>query len=104
MEIAVNEFTKENREKRIAFGFPFIEAEVIFAARHDWAIHAEDIIARRTRLAFINKESAISAIPRVVELMGQELKWTEIQKQIEIEKCQTFMNTFGGPIPMIESN
>ena len=38
--------------------------KVIYAARHEWAITADDIIARRTRLAFLNKDAAIAVIPR----------------------------------------
>ena len=42
----------------------FSLGQVIFAVRHDWAARAEDIIARRTRLAFLDKEAAIQVIPR----------------------------------------
>lgn len=36
-------------------GYPYIEAEVVYAARHEYAVRVEDIIARRTRLAFLNR-------------------------------------------------
>lgn len=45
---------------------PYLDAEVIYAARYEWAVKADDIIARRTRLAFLNKDAAIAAIPRCV--------------------------------------
>ena len=38
--------------------------KVIYAVRHEWARTADDIIARRTRLAFLNKDAAIAVIPR----------------------------------------
>ena len=47
---------------------PYLDAEVIYAARYEWAVQADDIIARRTRLAFLNKDAAIAAIPRCVAL------------------------------------
>jgi glycerol-3-phosphate dehydrogenase len=46
-------------------GQPYLEAEVIYAARHEWAVTADDILARRTRLAFLDKEASIAAIPKV---------------------------------------
>lgn len=80
----------------LAPGFPIIEAEVIFAARFDWAVRAEDFLARRTRLAFLNKDAAIVAIPRVVQLMGGELRWTPERQQEEVVSCLLFMRHFGG--------
>ena len=53
---------------------------MVYAARYEWAVQADDMIARRTRLAFLNKDKAIAAIPRVVELMAKELKW-DVAKQ-----------------------
>jgi glycerol-3-phosphate dehydrogenase len=40
-------------------GFPYIEAEVIYSVRSEMAVRAEDIIARRTRLAFLNRFALI---------------------------------------------
>ena len=39
-------------------GFPYLEAEVVHAVRHEYAVHAEDVLARRTRLAFLNRYTA----------------------------------------------
>mmetsp|Transcript_8099 Transcript_8099/g.12105 ORF Transcript_8099/g.12105 Transcript_8099/m.12105 type:complete len:334 (+) Transcript_8099:130-1131(+) len=79
--------------------FPYLEAEIVFAARHDWAVRAEDVIARRTRLAFLNKHAAIQVIPRVVELMGKELNWSAERKQQEVDSCLLFLRHFGGSKP-----
>jgi hypothetical protein len=81
-------------------GFPFLEAEVIFATRFDWVCHAEDFLAHRTRLAFVNRNAAISAIPRVVELMGNELGWDSEMKAKERKRCLEFMHQFGGATPL----
>ena len=97
--IARDELKSIRQGQRLVRGYPIIEAEVVFAARYDWARHAEDVIARRTRLAFLNKELAMLAIPRVVELMGNELRWDEKRRHQEIVRCVEFMRHFGGPIP-----
>ncbi len=74
----------QNRDlSLLAPGYPYLAAEAVFAARYEWAVHAEDVIARRTRLAFLNKEAAIRSIPQVVKLMGDELLWDEEQRRSE---------------------
>lgn len=40
----------KERNRRLSNGYPFIEAEVIFAARHEYAFTATDMIANRIRL------------------------------------------------------
>jgi hypothetical protein len=48
-------------------------------------------------LAFLNKEAAISAIPKVVDLMSKELNWNKLRKKIEVKKCLEYLRHFGGP-------
>lgn len=98
LEIALKELGPENKDRKIAKGFAYLEAEVIFSIRHDWAVHAEDILCRRTRLAFLNREVAIASIPKIVDLMAAELKWNDHRKKAEIGRCVEFMRHFGGPI------
>ena len=51
--------------KRLVRGHPMIEAEVPYACRHEFCEHAEDFIARRTRLAFLDTSATEQALPRV---------------------------------------
>ena len=76
--------------------------QVIYAARHEWALHADDIIARRTRLAFLNKNAALRSIPRVIELMAKELAWDETRQAAEMHRCIEYMRHFGGPVPTVK--
>jgi glycerol-3-phosphate dehydrogenase len=54
---------------------PYIEAEVVYAARHEFAQRASDALTRRTSLAIVDNAAAQAALPRVVELMAGELGW-----------------------------
>lgn len=81
-------------------GYPYLEAEVVFAARHDWACHAEDVLARRTRLAFLNKDAAVKVVPRVVQLLGRELLWDDDRQRLETRRCIEYLRHFGGPHPV----
>lgn len=58
-----------NRTRRLAGNYPYIEAEVGWARRHEMAITADDVLARRTRLAFLDAAAAAAARPRVEELL-----------------------------------
>lgn len=51
--------------KRLVRGHPMLEAEVIYAVRHEMCEHPDDFIARRTRLAFIDTAATEQALSRV---------------------------------------
>jgi len=51
--------------KRLVRGHPMLEAEVVYAVRHEYCESAEDFIARRTRLAFLDVDACKLALPRV---------------------------------------
>jgi glycerol-3-phosphate dehydrogenase len=52
---------------------PYVEAEVIWAARKEMARTVEDILARRTRALFLNVKAALRMAPRVANLLAKEL-------------------------------
>lgn len=81
--------------KRLAEAYPYLEAEVRWAVRAEMACSAVDVIARRTRLAFLNAEAAREALPRVVEIMAEELGWTEQRCQEELLKGKQFLRYMG---------
>ncbi|NXG50730.1 GPDM protein, partial [Psilopogon haemacephalus] len=76
--------------KRLVSEFPYIEAEVVYGVK-EYARTAVDIISRRTRLAFLNVQAAEEALPRIVEIMGKELNWSEQKKKEELEAAKRFL-------------
>ena len=75
--------------------FPVIDAEVRYAARNEYAQTAVDVIARRTRLSFLNAQAALAALPTVVDILGEELHWDKRRKQEEIERATRFLASMG---------
>src|SRR5680860_1693100 len=59
-----------SRLERLVPGHPFIEAEVAYARNHEYACFADDVLARRLRLTFLDSAAAELARPRVEELLG----------------------------------
>ncbi len=58
--------------ERLAPGHPYLEAEVVHARDHELACTADDVLARRLRLSFLDAAAAEAARPRVEELLAAE--------------------------------
>lgn len=71
------------RGERISALYPFIDGEVRYAVRHEYAQTAADVIARRTRLSFLNAQAALEALPKVIDIMAVELNWDNKRKEVE---------------------
>uniref|UniRef100_A0A087YAP3 Glycerol-3-phosphate dehydrogenase, mitochondrial n=1 Tax=Poecilia formosa TaxID=48698 RepID=A0A087YAP3_POEFO len=76
--------------KRLVSEFPYIEAEVLYAIK-EYACTAIDVMARRTRLGFLNVQAADEALPRIVQIMGKELNWSQEKRTEELEAAKMFL-------------
>ncbi|KAF2742415.1 mitochondrial glycerol-3-phosphate dehydrogenase-like protein [Sporormia fimetaria CBS 119925] len=85
------------RGNRISPLYPFIDGEVRYAVRHEYAQTATDVLARRTRLAFLNANAALEAAPRVIDLMAEELGWDAKRKEKEWANTVRFLGSMGLP-------
>lgn len=61
---------------RLHPAFPFLHAEVVYAARHEMACTPRDFLARRIRLEMMDWQATQQVIPAVAELLGKELGWS----------------------------
>ncbi|CAM8933025.1 unnamed protein product [Rhodiola kirilowii] len=84
----------EKLGKRLAHGYPYLEAEVAYCARNEYCESAVDFIARRTRLAFLDTDAANRALPRVIEILAEEHKWNKATQKEEFQTAQRFLQTF----------
>ncbi|SPO05782.1 related to glycerol-3-phosphate dehydrogenase precursor [Cephalotrichum gorgonifer] len=91
------------RGERISQLYPFVDGEVRYAVRHEYAQTAVDVLARRTRLAFLNAQAALEALPRVIDIMAQELKWDKARQDLEWTESVAFLESMGLPQPMLSS-
>lgn len=75
--------------------FPYIAAEVIWAAREEMARTVEDVLARRTRALFLDARASIKAAPAVASLLAQELghdsSWAQAQGQSFAELANRYL-------------
>jgi glycerol-3-phosphate dehydrogenase len=85
------------RGTRVSALYPFVDGEIRYAVRHEYAQTAVDVVARRTRLAFLNAQAALEALPGVIDLMAEELKWDEKRKSLEWDDTVKFLTSMGLP-------
>ncbi|XP_057665319.1 glycerol-3-phosphate dehydrogenase, mitochondrial isoform X1 [Diorhabda carinulata] len=76
--------------KKLHPEFPYIDAEVRYGVR-EYAITAVDMIARRVRLAFLNVQAAQEALPDIVNIMAEELGWSEEEKKNQMKQASEFL-------------
>jgi len=80
--------------KRIHEEFPYIEAEISYAVK-EYARTAIDVLARRTRLSFLNVVAADEALPTIIQIMASELNWNEqkqkVRRMISIRHASRFL-------------
>jgi glycerol-3-phosphate dehydrogenase len=69
---------------RLHHALPYVAAEVVWAVREEMARTVEDVLARRTRALFLNAGAAEAMAPAVARLMGDELNWSDAQRDAEV--------------------
>ncbi|CAB0038359.1 unnamed protein product [Trichogramma brassicae] len=77
--------------KKLHPEFPYIDAEVRYGVR-EYARTAVDLIARRLRLSFLNAQAAQEALPMIVDIMAEELKWSDAEKKKQLKEATDFIS------------
>jgi len=78
---SVGEWVKKSYKKRLADQHPYVEAEVIYAAKEELARTVVDILARRTRLGFLDAKAAVGSIPRVTQILAEVFSWDKEEQK-----------------------
>ncbi|EJU03376.1 DAO-domain-containing protein [Dacryopinax primogenitus] len=80
---------------RICDLYPYIDAEILYGVRYEYALTAVDFIARRTRLSFLNAQAALDSLPTVISVMGDELGWGVKRRRQEWIAARNFLDSMG---------
>ena len=68
--------TRSTEEVSIG-GSRYSVARARFSARHEQAVHLDDIMLRRTRLGLVLPRGARDVLPQLAPVCKQELKWSD---------------------------
>lgn len=80
-------------------GFPYLDCEIPYICKHEMVCNLADMLTLRMRVAYLNKDAAIAAAPKIADLMAKELGWSRWEKKRQLVEALAVLNTFGGPIP-----
>ena len=82
--------------QQLASDLPYLKAEIVYAATHEGAQSVDDVISRRTRIAFEANDGGESLASAVATLIAPILGWdaaakkasvSEFTKQLKIERA-----------------
>ncbi|KFH44246.1 Glycerol-3-phosphate dehydrogenase-like protein [Hapsidospora chrysogenum ATCC 11550] len=91
------------RGERVSPLYPFVDGEIRYAVRHEYAQTAIDVLARRTRLSFLNAQAALEALPKVIDIMTEELHWDRHRQDLEWKDTVAFLESMGLPQPLLSA-
>ncbi|WP_345072550.1 glycerol-3-phosphate dehydrogenase/oxidase [Hymenobacter fastidiosus] len=96
---AVRDLLRENPAwaEELIVGFSGIQAQVVWAARHEMARTVEDVLARRLRLLFLDARAAQAAAPVVARLLAAELGLSETWQQQQLKAFRALAAGYGLP-------
>ncbi len=70
----------------LADGFPYLEAEVAWAADDELALSLDDVLARRLRLVQELRDRGAAIAPRVAAIAGGVLGWGAARQEQEVAR------------------
>ena len=79
--------------------FPYLECEIEYACRNEMVCTLKDMLTLRLRIAYLNKDAALSVAPRVADLMANALGWSRSEKKKQLQEAIDHLHSFGGAYP-----
>jgi glycerol-3-phosphate dehydrogenase len=65
---------------------PYIKAEIIYAVTHEGAMSVDDVISRRTRLAFEAPQAGLQLVDEIASIIAPHLGWGAKEKKVSINQ------------------
>jgi glycerol-3-phosphate dehydrogenase len=66
-------------------GYQPLAAEAVYCAREEMAVHLNDLLARRTRLALVDRNAGIGQGARALDIMAGACGWSRAVRKTELE-------------------
>lgn len=73
---------------------PLLRAEIVYAASHEGALHLEDVLVRRSRLALVTRDGARSVAAEAASLLAPVLGW-------DADRCAAEAAAFAEVAPVV---
>jgi glycerol-3-phosphate dehydrogenase len=72
-------------KERVVVGLPYIKAEVVYSIRHEMAMTLTDVLSRRMRLVWQDRDHGLGCADEMAQLMASQLGWSQEQTRAQIE-------------------
>jgi glycerol-3-phosphate dehydrogenase len=82
----------------------YIGAEIIYAVTHEGARSIDDVLSRRTRIAFEAKDQGLSVVEKVADLIAPHLNWKKAQKTASIKEYEELIERQNNILLAAKSN
>lgn len=81
---------QENPEllDKVIPNLPYISAEIVYSVTHEGARSIDDVLSRRTRIAFEDKDKGLNVLEVIADLIAPHLGWKKAQKNASIKEYQ----------------
>ncbi len=73
---------------------PYIKAQVVWAARGELAVTAEDVLARRTRALLLDAKASVEMAPEVARLMAEEAGHDKAWQDQQVEHYRSLAKKY----------
>lgn len=83
--------TEPRLAARIVPGLPYIMAEVVYACRYEMALDIADVLERRLRISFEDREHGVGAAHDVAGVMAAELGWSEAEVRCQVDRYRSLI-------------
>lgn len=69
-------------------GLPYLKAEIVYSVSHEGARSVDDVLSRRTRIAFEAKDQGLSVAYEVADLIAPYLGWKKVDKSKSVKEYE----------------
>jgi glycerol-3-phosphate dehydrogenase len=82
----------ESLRERIMEGLPYLMAEVAYGVDHEMALRLEDVLIRRTKVAYEDPAHGLGVAERVASLMAHRMDWDRQRVQEEVDRYKAWVS------------
>lgn len=86
--------TPKNEGEKLHPDFEYTVGDVLCAVREEMAETVEDVLARRTRILFLNAKVALEIAPKIAEIMAKELGKNKTWKTEQVKAFQQIAENY----------
>ncbi len=83
--------TDSSLAKPLDIDLPYLRAEIHYAVSHEGARSVEDVVARRTRIAFEAKENGSALLEEIAEIIAPLLDWSRKERAESVHQYQVIL-------------